>query len=105
MSRHQGVVAERNSYRTAAELTVGDRTYRYHRITDLTPADLPTTLRIVLLENLLRHQDGNRVDTAQIDGLLRWGVRRGQFLPELPAAPVPGRLQVFEADAGRGQFR
>ena len=30
-----------------------------HRITDVAPADLPHSLRI-LLENLLRHEDGER---------------------------------------------
>jgi len=29
----------------------------------------------------------------------------GQFLPQLPASAVAGCLEVFEADAGRGQFR
>ena len=61
-----------DSFGTAATLAVGDRTYRVHRIGDLAPADLPVSLLIVL-ENLLRHEDGVRVTRAQVESLLAWG--------------------------------
>jgi aconitate hydratase len=69
---HQGAVEERNSFGTAGTLTVGEETYAAHRLADIAPAGLPISLRIVL-ENLLRHEDGVRVTTEQVESLLTWG--------------------------------
>ena len=46
--------------------------HHIHRITELAPADLPYSLRIVL-ENLLRHEDGEQVTADQVRALLDWG--------------------------------
>jgi aconitate hydratase len=92
--RHQGAVEERNSFGTAGTLTVGDREYGIHRIADLAPADLPVSLRIVL-ENLLRHEDGVRVTTDQVEALLSWE-RTGA-----PAAAVdlsPSRIFLHDTN-------
>ena len=72
MTKHQGAVRERNSFGTAGTLAVGDERYGIHRLGDLVPAGLPISLRIVL-ENLLRHEDGVRVTGEQVEALLRWG--------------------------------
>jgi aconitate hydratase len=61
-----------DSFDTAGTLDVGGVAHRIHRITDLAPADLPYSLRIVL-ENLLRHEDGEQVTAEQIQALLEWG--------------------------------
>jgi aconitate hydratase len=71
-STHQGAVRELDTFATASTLRVGPDSYAIHRITDLAPVGLPVTLKIVL-ENLLRHQDDDRVDTTQIRHLLDWG--------------------------------
>ncbi|MGR6963242.1 aconitate hydratase AcnA [Geodermatophilus sp. URMC 61] len=71
MSTHDALV-ERNSFGTAGELAVGERRYAIHRLADITPAGLPISLRIVL-ENLLRHEDGVRVTAEQVEALLAWG--------------------------------
>ena len=71
-TKHQGTVRERNSFGTAGTLSVGDERYGVHRLGELVPAGLSTSLRIVL-ENLLRHQDGVRVTGEQVEALLRWG--------------------------------
>ncbi|MCV2490775.1 aconitate hydratase [Geodermatophilus sp. YIM 151500] len=74
MSTHGPVVA-RDSFGTAGELAVGERRYAIHRLGDIVPAGLPISLRIVL-ENLLRHEDGVRVTAEQVESLLAWGQDR-----------------------------
>ncbi|MFG3343415.1 aconitate hydratase AcnA [Glycomyces sp. NPDC048151] len=61
-----------DSFGTAAGLTLAGERYEVHRIADLAPADLPYSLRIVL-ENLLRHEDGRAVTAAHVQALLDWG--------------------------------
>jgi aconitate hydratase len=70
--KRQGPVQERNSFGTAGTLLVGDRGYSLHRLAGLAPEGLPVSLRIVL-ENLLRHEDGVRVTAEQVESLLAWG--------------------------------
>ncbi|MEV6811852.1 hypothetical protein, partial [Micromonospora sp. NPDC051296] len=60
-----------NSLGTAATLPVGDARYAVHRLADVAPSDLPYSLRIVL-ENLLRHEDGDGTAEA-IHALRNWG--------------------------------
>ena len=74
--RHHGSVRERNSFGTAGTLRVGDERYAVHRLGELAPDGLPVSLRIVL-ENLLRHEDGVRVTTEQVESLLAWGTPAG----------------------------
>jgi aconitate hydratase len=62
----------RNSFGTAAALAVAGERHRIHRIAELAPAGLPYTLKIVL-ENLLRHEDGRTVTEDQVEALLAWG--------------------------------
>ncbi len=61
-----------NSFNTKSTLKVGEETYRIYRLTDLEGANrLPFSLKI-LLENLLRHEDGRTVTPADIQALLNW---------------------------------
>ena len=62
-----------NSFGSKSTLTVGDREYTIHRLdavdTDL--ARLPYSLRI-LLENLLRNEDGENITAEDIEALAAW---------------------------------
>ena len=70
-----------NSFGSRASLTVGSRTYTYFRLGALDSIDgsrvasLPFSLKI-LLENLLRGEDGAFVHRADIEALARWDVTR-----------------------------
>ncbi|MEY4553981.1 MAG: aconitate hydratase [Actinomycetota bacterium] len=60
-----------NSFDAAAKLQVGDKEYRYFRLDSLNAPKLPYSLKI-LLENLLRTEDGANVTAAQIKALASW---------------------------------
>ena len=64
------------SFNALAPLTVDGQTYHYYRLDALRAhgldvARLPFSLK-VLLENLLRHEDGSSVTADDIRGLARW---------------------------------
>ena len=69
-----------NSFGSRATLAVGDRHYAYFRLAALdalpgsTAASLPFSLR-VLLENLLRGEDGAFVKRADVESLAHWNVK------------------------------
>ncbi|MDT4905815.1 MAG: aconitate hydratase, partial [Pseudonocardiales bacterium] len=61
-----------NSFGAQAKLTVGDNTQDYFRIDAVDGSDrLPFSLKI-LLENLLRTEDGKNVTRSQIEALAGW---------------------------------
>ncbi len=61
-----------NSFQTKSTLEAGGETYQIHRLTGLEGASrLPFSLKI-LLENLLRHEDGRTVTADDIQALLDW---------------------------------
>lgn len=61
-----------DSFSTRDTLTVGDVDYEIHRLDRVdTSSRLPYSLKI-LLENLLRSEDGRLVTRAQIDALRKW---------------------------------
>ncbi|MEU6039650.1 aconitate hydratase AcnA [Actinomadura sp. NPDC047616] len=59
-----------DAFGTRATLRVGDRRLLIHRVADLAPAHLPYSLKIVL-ENLLRHQDG-AASASAVRALAEW---------------------------------
>lgn len=65
----------RDSFSTKGVLKVGDRSYQVYRLGALPNQDavrrLPVSLRI-LLENLLRNEDGKAVKKEDIENLLKW---------------------------------
>src|SRR5262245_14443499 len=78
-----------NSFGARASLAVGDRTYEVHRLDPVVddPRTLPYSLR-VLLENVLRHEDGANVKADDISALAdrsraaeEAGRRELQFMP------------------------
>ncbi|MEO7362499.1 MAG: aconitase family protein, partial [Gemmatimonadaceae bacterium] len=69
-----------NSFGSRANLTVGGRQYTYFHLTPLDSIEgsvsktLPFSLR-VLLENLVRGEDGAFVKKADVEALARWNVK------------------------------
>ncbi|HKZ74556.1 MAG TPA: aconitase family protein, partial [Steroidobacteraceae bacterium] len=80
-----------DSFKARSTLQVGDRSYDYFRLAAL-PQDkvsrLPYSLK-VLLENLLRHEDGVNVTCADIEALLNWDP---QATPSYEISFTPARV-------------
>ncbi|MDO8632104.1 MAG: aconitase family protein, partial [Phycisphaerales bacterium] len=83
-----------DSYNTAAELKVGDRSYKIFRLDRLekagfkTLSQLPVSLK-VLLENLLRHEDNRLVAKADVETLAGWNPKAKK---EKEIAFMPARV-------------
>jgi aconitate hydratase len=82
-----------NSFGTRDRLRVGDRTYQIHRLSALERAGLsvtrlPFSLKL-LLENLLRREDGREVRRGDIEALCRWEPRA---TPRHEIAFMPARV-------------
>jgi aconitate hydratase len=82
-----------NSFGTLSTLDVGGRKFEIHRLSalekaGLSPARLPFSLR-VLLENLLRHEDGAQVKEADIRALAGWDPKAE---PHREIAFMPARV-------------
>jgi len=83
-----------NSFGTRDRLTVGDRAYEVHRLDGIDGADrLPYSLK-VLLENLVRNEDGVRVTAEQISALASWDPA-GARGSEIQFTPARVLLQDF----------
>jgi aconitate hydratase len=67
-----------DSFGARGDLTVGDATYEIYRVNALADrfdvARLPYSIKVVL-ENLLRHEDGLAVRPANIEAVAAWGDR------------------------------
>ena len=80
-----------DSFKTRASLTVGEQTYAYHHLPSITGHDLsrlPYSLKI-LLENLLRFEDGVNVTRADIEAVLNWDPKAA---PSYEIAFTPARV-------------
>ncbi|HVJ08586.1 MAG TPA: aconitate hydratase AcnA [Acidisarcina sp.] len=82
-----------NSFGSQSELKSGNRTYEIFRLSALEQkgiplARLPYSLRI-LLENLLRHEDGKSVTSADIEFLAKWDPKAE---PSREIAYMPARV-------------
>jgi aconitate hydratase len=88
-----------NSFGTRQDLQVGGRTISYFSVPALQArgfaevARLPYSLKI-LLENLLRHEDGRFVKAADVEALARWNVKK-PAQKEIAFAPARVLLQDF----------
>ncbi len=80
-----------NSFGAKGRLEVGPRSYEVFRLGDL-GRQLPYSLR-VLLENLLRHEDGVSVRAADIEALANW--RGGESSDEIAFMPARILMQDF----------
>src|SRR5690242_20992647 len=82
-----------DSFGAKARLTAGGRTFEIFRLPNLERrglaiAHLPYSLRI-LLENLLRREDGRVVRAEDIEKLARWDARK---VPDEEIAFMPARV-------------
>ncbi len=82
-----------NSFGTHQNLQIGDRQLRIARLEDLEKqghsiSHLPYTLRI-LLENLLRREDGSTVPAADIEAVIGW---QAKAEPSTEIAFMPARV-------------
>jgi aconitate hydratase len=82
-----------NSFGSRAALAVGNRTYTIHRL-DAVQKQFPAAARLpfslkILLENLLRTEDGQTVRAADIEALARW---QPKAAPASEIAFTPSRV-------------
>src|SRR5262245_19106052 len=84
-----------DSMKTRGTLEVGGIRYALHRLDALGPrvARLPVSLR-VLLENLLRREDGRSVTRDHVEAVLAWDPKK-QPEREIPFMPARVILQDF----------
>jgi aconitate hydratase len=87
------------SFNAAAELRVGDRTYTYYRLAAVEEAGLTKLSRLpysmkILLENLLRFEDGRSVSRSDIEALAKWNPREASER-EIAFRPARVLLQDF----------
>ncbi|HXR24509.1 MAG TPA: aconitase family protein, partial [Candidatus Binataceae bacterium] len=88
-----------NSFDAVDKLTVGDRSYTYFRLDAIEKAGLTKLRRLpfslkILLENLLRFEDGRSVTKADIEALARWNPREASD-KEIAFRPARVLLQDF----------
>ena len=80
-----------DSFSTKATLRLNGREYSYHRLgalPDWSDSKLPFSLKI-LLENLLRHEDGSSVTKPDIEALVNWDPKAA---PSTEIAYRPARV-------------
>ena len=88
-----------NSFNTRTSLDVGGRSYQIYSLPALQNAGfgeiarLPYSMKI-LLENLLRHEDGRFVKAADVEALAKWDLKSGAQR-EISFAPARVLLQDF----------
>ncbi len=81
-----------DSFNARAQLAVGNQSYDYYRLDAVASpeqlARLPYSLKI-LLENLLRHEDGLNITRSDINALVNWDA---QAEPDIEIAFTPARV-------------
>src|SRR5215471_3840105 len=92
-------MADVNSFGTRTALAAAGRTYQIFSLPTLQEATYPEVARLpyslkILLENLLRHEDGRFVKTADVEALARWDVK-STVQREISFAPARVLLQDF----------
>jgi aconitate hydratase A / 2-methylisocitrate dehydratase len=88
-----------DSFGTRASLSYGGKHAQYFSLPALVAKGFPGLARLpfslkILLENLLRHEDGRFVKPADIEALARWDVKR-DTVKEISFAPARVLLQDF----------
>ena len=92
-------VMSNDSFGTRTMLSVGANDYRIYALEPLAKAGfdlerMPFSIK-VMLENLLRREDGVVVTRAQIEALARWTTSRGRSGDEISFMPARVLLQDF----------
>jgi aconitate hydratase len=88
-----------DSFRTRTTIQVGGRAVHYYSLAALEQQGCPAIARLpfslkILLENLLRHEDGRFVKATDIDAMARWDVT-STTQKEISFAPARVLLQDF----------
>ena len=89
-----------NSFNACQTLTVGDRSYTYYSLAEAERNGLAGISRLpfsmkVLLENLLRYEDGRTVTKADIEAVAAWLDNRGKSEKEIAYRPARVLMQDF----------
>jgi aconitate hydratase len=88
-------MAHPDSFRARSSLQIGERRFEIFRLSALTGADqLPYTMKI-LLENLLRHEDGTHVTAADVEATAHWGAGGAEEPREIAFSPERVLMQDF----------
>jgi len=88
-----------NSFGTRTALAAGGRTYQIFSLPTLQQAGFPEIERLpysmkILLENLLRHEDGRFVKKADVEAMAKWDLKSGAQ-KEISFTPARVLLQDF----------
>jgi aconitate hydratase len=89
-----------DSLNTRRDLSVGDKTYSYYSLPAAEEAGLTGVGRLpvsmkVLLENLLRHEDGKSVGGDDLKAIAAWVENRGSIQHEISFRPARVLMQDF----------
>jgi len=89
-----------DSLKTRRDLTVGDKTYAYYSLPAAEEAGLTGVSRLpvsmkVLLENLLRNEDGKSVGPEDLKAVAAWLENRGSAQHEISFRPARVLMQDF----------
>ena len=89
-----------DSFKSFKKLNVGTKSYRYFSLKAAEKNGLPDVSRLpyslkVLLENLLRHEDGRTVKKEDIENFAKWLVEKGKTEREIAFRPARVLMQDF----------
>ncbi len=93
-------MSSQNSYKSQQQLSVGSKTYTYHSLLEAEKnglkgvSKLPFSIKI-LLENLLRFEDGRTVTKEDVAAIIGWLDNRGKTEKEIAYRPARVLLQDF----------
>ena len=93
-------MASVDSLKTRRELVVGDKTYAYYSLRAAEEAGLSGVSRLpismkVLLENLLRNEDGDSVGAEDLKAIAAWLDNKGAVEHEISFRPARVLMQDF----------
>jgi aconitate hydratase len=93
-------MASNDSLKTRRDLTVGNKTYAYYSLAAAEEAGLSGISRLpvsmkVLLENLLRNEDGKSVGPDDLSAIAAWIENKGQVQHEISFRPARVLMQDF----------
>ncbi len=93
-------MSSHDSLKTRRDLVVGDKTYAYYSLPAAEAAGLANVSRLpmsmkVLLENLLRNEDGNSVGEADLRAISAWIDNKGKTEHEISFRPARVLMQDF----------
>jgi aconitate hydratase len=88
-----------NSFGTRIPLTIGGQSYQIYSLPALQNSGFPEIARLpysmkILLENLLRHEDGRFVKAGDVEALARWDLKQAAH-KEISFTPARVLLQDF----------